>query len=162
MPARAPQNAAGAFAGLGACRVPPEPKAALRPSWESPVPGEYVAKGLDGCHFGGRLRSLAHAGKRRDRVLATPGRDLAHRQPRDGRCTQPIPTTSRRRISDPRAIAQRHAIAVLALAAGVTLLIAVWTVPPPPSFEARWQPVSETLLRHSEAACSWLQDCTAS
>jgi hypothetical protein len=56
----------------------------------------------------------------------------------------------------------RHTIAILALAAGVILLITMWTTPPPPSFEARWQSVQETLLRHSEAACSWVNDCTAS
>jgi hypothetical protein len=53
-------------------------------------------------------------------------------------------------------------IAIAALAFGLALLVAMWTVPPPTPFAARWQPVQETLLRHSEAACSWVQDCRPS
>lgn len=54
----------------------------------------------------------------------------------------------------------KYCIAVLALAAGAALLVSMWTVPPPPpppAFTDRWVP----LLKRDEAACSWVEACTA-
>jgi hypothetical protein len=52
-----------------------------------------------------------------------------------------------------------HRIAIVALAAGLALLVAMWTVPPPsPALTDRWVP----LLKRNEAACSWVEDCRPS
>jgi hypothetical protein len=49
-------------------------------------------------------------------------------------------------------------IHTIALAAGIALVVTMWSQPEPPTFEARWDPVL-TMTRTSLAACSWIEDC---